>query len=154
MRPCDEDKRYIDLNDEIKEETLFLNNNVKHDTIELVDKETRYWSKYYRSLYPIKNSCAAQTKTILGGEVKFSSAGRTLMILGIILSSLKFLLSCLELVLFSKHSSTYYDSSLKTCLNVLGNVNLVFVITLLLFCHGAKKGIAGYTIFLNLFISR
>ena len=68
---------------------LFSFNDADHSTIELVDKQNRIWNKYYRNLFPIKNSCSDQTKILLEGTVSFKEGGRYFMVWAIILSSLK-----------------------------------------------------------------
>ena len=59
VRKCDQDKRYTDLNDQISEKLLFSLNQALHQTIDLIDNSNPQWSKYYRPLFPIKNTCQA-----------------------------------------------------------------------------------------------
>lgn len=151
VRQCDQDKRYQDLQDQISEKLLFSINQAQHQTIELIDGSNPQWSKYYRPGFPVKNSCQSQTKRILSSDIKFSTVGRVLMILAIILSSLKVILAIGEVLLYLEITKSQ-DSHISRILRVTGNINLTFVITLLIFCFYSKKGLQTYANFLNEFL--
>jgi len=76
------------------------------------------------------------------------------MIFAIILSSMKTALAIGEVLLYCQYSNRSYDNFLRRCLVLTGNINLIFIITLFLFCHYSKKGLHIYENFLNWFLSQ
>lgn len=117
----------------------------------MIDSSNPLWSKYYRALFPISQTCKPQTGKILKSEISFSTIGRTLMIFAIILSALKAVLGMCEVLIYSEiygRPNTY----IKKKLVIIGNIYLIFVVTLFLLCYYSKKGLQSYASFMNEFI--
>lgn len=86
VRRCMEDHRYIKLDDSISEKQLFSINRASHTEIELIDNSNPSWFKYYRRVFPMRNSCRDLTEQIMEKEFNTFSTGRILAIFGLVLA--------------------------------------------------------------------
>lgn len=123
VRKCEADKRYINLNDPISERLLFSLNKADHRTIDLVDPSDPQWSKYYRAVFPIKNSCKKWTKDILSSKISFSDLWE-LEPLSVALWMIKLFFLCL-LSAFLSQEESYSKESTRNIL-ISFNIQLVF----------------------------
>lgn len=112
-----------------------------------MDNSDPTWSKFYRRLFPIRNSCRDITETIVTKDIRTVSNGKFLALLGMILSMAKGGLQLLHLFLLWKLTT-------GKRMYKMGIFFTSWIFALICITHYMKLGIHQHTKFMNTLHSR